>query len=169
MNNFKLTTNINNNNDDDDDSSSSSSSSSCSSSSGTSSSHEKKSKKERIRIKEDSWGVDEEKGSSGDEDSSLPSSKDEAAATSAASRGAPALVDAVDVVESFEMMELHHDLLRGIFAYGFETPSAVQSRAIVPFAKGKDIIAQAQSGTGKTATFSISILQRIYTNSPEVG
>jgi translation initiation factor 4A len=43
----------------------------------------------------------------------------------------------------------------------FERPSAIQQRAIVPVVKGHDVIAQAQSGTGKTATFSISILQQI--------
>ena len=48
---------------------------------------------------------------------------------------------------------------RGIYAYGFEKPSAIQQRAIKPIIKGRDVIAQAQSGTGKTATFSISILQ----------
>ena len=46
----------------------------------------------------------------------------------------------------------------------FERPSAIQSRAIVPVIKGHDVIAQAQSGTGKTATFSIAILQRIDPN-----
>lgn len=55
------------------------------------------------------------------------------------------------------------NLLRGIYAYGYESPSAVQSRAIVQVCKGRDTIAQAQSGTGKTATFSISILQVIDT------
>ena len=40
-------------------------------------------------------------------------------------------------------------------------PSYIQSRAIVPFIQGNDVIAQAQSGTGKTATFTISCLQRI--------
>ena len=43
----------------------------------------------------------------------------------------------------------------------FEKPSAIQQRAIVPITQGRDVIAQAQSGTGKTATFSISILQSI--------
>lgn len=55
------------------------------------------------------------------------------------------------------------NLLRGIYAYGYESPSAVQSRAIVQVCKGRDTIAQAQSGTGKTATFSISMLQVIDT------
>lgn len=46
----------------------------------------------------------------------------------------------------------------------FERPSAIQQRAILPAIKERDLIAQAQSGTGKTATFSISILQRIDAN-----
>jgi len=58
-------------------------------------------------------------------------------------------------------MDLKPELLRGIYAYGFERPSAIQQRAIVPVIKGHDVIAQAQSGTGKTATFSISILQKL--------
>lgn len=62
---------------------------------------------------------------------------------------------------SFDNMDLKPDLLRGIYAYGFERPSAIQERAIMPICTGRDVIAQAQSGTGKTATFTISILQRI--------
>merc|ERR1711913_170157 len=58
-------------------------------------------------------------------------------------------------------MNLREELLRGIYAYGFEKPSAIQQRAIVPCIKGMDVIAQAQSGTGKTATFSIAILEQI--------
>jgi len=65
------------------------------------------------------------------------------------------------VIDSFDNMELKPELLRGIYAYGFERPSAIQQRAIVPVVKGHDVIAQAQSGTGKTATFSVSILQRL--------
>lgn len=68
------------------------------------------------------------------------------------------------VVDNFDNMELKPDLLRGVYAYGFERPSAIQQRAIIPVVKGHDVIAQAQSGTGKTATFSISILQRIDTS-----
>jgi len=62
---------------------------------------------------------------------------------------------------SFEDLELKESILRGIFAYGFEKPSAIQQTAIKPFLTGKDIIAQAQSGTGKTGTFSISVLQLV--------
>ncbi|XP_057336509.1 eukaryotic initiation factor 4A-I-like [Microplitis mediator] len=68
------------------------------------------------------------------------------------------------IVESFDDLNLKDELLRGIYAYGFEKPSAIQARAILPCIKGHDVIAQAQSGTGKTATFSISILQQIDTS-----
>jgi len=67
------------------------------------------------------------------------------------------------VTDNFDNMELKAELLRGVYAYGFERPSAIQQRAIMPIITGRDCIAQAQSGTGKTATFSISILQRIDT------
>ncbi|KAL7274009.1 translation initiation factor eIF4A [Rhizina undulata] len=66
-----------------------------------------------------------------------------------------------ETVDNFDSMDLKPDLLRGIYAYGFERPSAIQQRAILPVIKNKDVIAQAQSGTGKTATFSISVLQKI--------
>jgi len=49
------------------------------------------------------------------------------------------------------------------FYIGFEKPSAIQQRSIKPIMKGRDVIAQAQSGTGKTATFSIAILQSLDT------
>jgi len=69
-----------------------------------------------------------------------------------------------EVCENFDDMNLREELLRGIYAYGFEKPSAIQQRAIVPCIKGLDVIAQAQSGTGKTATFSIAILEKIDTS-----
>ncbi|XP_022668616.1 eukaryotic initiation factor 4A-I-like isoform X2 [Varroa jacobsoni] len=71
------------------------------------------------------------------------------------------------VVDSFDDMKLREELLRGIYAYGFERPSAIQQRAILPCIEGNDVIAQAQSGTGKTATFSISILQQIEIDNPQ--
>ena len=82
-------------------------------------------------------------------------------------------------------MGLQENLLRGIYAYGtqqsfclllllsisllnitscvlgFEKPSAIQQRGIVPFCKGLDVIQQAQSGTGKTATFCSGVLQQL--------
>ena len=66
-----------------------------------------------------------------------------------------------DTVDTFDDLKVKENLLRGIYSYGFENPSAIQQRAILPAVKGHDVIAQAQSGTGKTATFAISILQRI--------
>jgi len=66
-----------------------------------------------------------------------------------------------EIVDNFDNMNLREDLLRGIYAYGFEKPSAIQQRAIMPLVKKHDIIAQAQSGTGKTATFTIGILQQL--------
>lgn len=65
------------------------------------------------------------------------------------------------VHESFDDMRLRDELLRGVYAYGFERPSAIQQRGIAPVVQGRDTIAQAQSGTGKTATFVIASLQII--------
>jgi superfamily II DNA/RNA helicase len=50
-------------------------------------------------------------------------------------------------------------LLRGIYAYGYEKPSPIQQQSIITMQKGKDLIAQAQSGTGKTGAFTIGTLQ----------
>jgi len=69
----------------------------------------------------------------------------------------------IKIYPTFDAMGLREELTRGIYAYGFEKPSAIQQRAIVPIITGRDVIAQAQSGTGKTATFCISILQSIDT------
>jgi len=64
-------------------------------------------------------------------------------------------------IRNWDEMDLKLELLRGIYAYGFEIPSDIQKKAIPCILTGKDIIAQAQSGSGKTGTFSIGILQRI--------
>ena len=61
-------------------------------------------------------------------------------------------------INSWDDLEMDISILRGIYAYGFEKPSPIQKKAIQPILMGKDIIAQAQSGTGKTATFSIGAL-----------
>ena len=52
-----------------------------------------------------------------------------------------------EAIESFDGMDLPEELLRGIYSYGFEKPSAIQQRAIRPTILGRDLIAQAQSGT----------------------
>ena len=67
-------------------------------------------------------------------------------------------------VNDFEKMNLSDNLLRGIYAYGFEKPSEIQSKAIIPIIKKRDIIAQSQSGTGKTGAFTIGTLQLIDEN-----
>jgi translation initiation factor 4A len=80
------------------------------------------------------------------------------------SEGASVRVTGADeypVVDSFDDLDLQEGLLRGIYSYGFEKPSAIQQRAIRPVIDGRDTIGQAQSGTGKTATFVVGALQRI--------
>lgn len=52
-----------------------------------------------------------------------------------------------EAIETFDAMEIPEELLRGIYSYGFEKPSAIQQRAIKPTMLGRDLIAQAQSGT----------------------
>ena len=67
----------------------------------------------------------------------------------------------ITITKSFDDMSLKDDLLRGIYAFGFEKPSGIQSKAILPMSTGRDILAQAQSGTGKTGTFVIGSLSRV--------
>ena len=69
--------------------------------------------------------------------------------------------EGIEIYDSFEDMGLTDEVLRGIYAYGFEKPSEIQKRGIVKMMEGKDIIAQAQSGTGKTATFTIGMLESL--------
>ncbi|KAJ7065084.1 eukaryotic initiation factor-like protein 4A-I [Mycena belliarum] len=66
-----------------------------------------------------------------------------------------------ETTDSFDNMNLKAELLRGVYAYGLERPSTIQQRAIIPVIKGHDVIAQAHSGTGKTTTYSISVLQKL--------
>merc|ERR1711937_25265 len=74
----------------------------------------------------------------------------------------------VEIVPTFDEIGLREDLLRGIYAYGFEKPSAVQQRAIGPIVAGRDVIAQSQSGTGKTSLIGVSSLQTLDTKLREV-
>ena len=71
------------------------------------------------------------------------------------------------VVNSFESMGIREDLLRGVYAYGFEKPSAIQQRAVLPIISGRDVIAQAQSGTGKTSMISLSLCQKLDSSTRE--
>jgi translation initiation factor 4A len=65
-----------------------------------------------------------------------------------------------DIIK-WDQLELKDNLLRGIYGHGFEDPSPIQRKAIAPIMTGKDVIAQAQSGTGKTGAFTIATIQRI--------
>ena len=69
--------------------------------------------------------------------------------------------DEAPAYTSWDDMDIPVPLLRGIFSVGFERPSPIQQRAIVPMLKGRDVFAQAQSGTGKTAAFGVGALSRV--------
>ena len=69
-------------------------------------------------------------------------------------------------IHHWDELEIDVSILRGIYAYGYENPSPIQKKAIKPILMGKDIIAQAQSGTGKTATFSIGALSILKMEDP---
>merc|ERR1711998_96437 len=73
----------------------------------------------------------------------------------------------IEIIPTFDELGLREDLLRGIYAFGFEKPSAVQQRAIGPVVSGRDVIAQSQSGTGKTPLIAISSLQTLDTKMRE--
>ncbi len=61
----------------------------------------------------------------------------------------------------FNIMGLSNNLLRGIISFGYETPSPIQAKAIIPLMEGHDVLAQAQSGTGKTGAFCIGSIAQI--------
>jgi translation initiation factor 4A len=62
---------------------------------------------------------------------------------------------------SFDDLNLREKLLRGVYSYGFENPSLIQHKSVPVMCKGVDLIAQAQSGTGKTGAFTIGCLNKI--------
>ena len=64
-------------------------------------------------------------------------------------------------VQNFNDLPLSKDVLRGIKALGFEKPSPIQAQSIMPMLEGRDVIGQAQAGTGKTAAFGIPMVESI--------
>ena len=70
----------------------------------------------------------------------------------------------IETFSKWDELNIDPKILRGIYSYGFEIPSPIQSKSIISICKGRDIIAQAQSGTGKTASFTIGTLSQIDTN-----
>ena len=71
------------------------------------------------------------------------------------------LNEELEFSKSFDDLNLKSELLKGIFSYGYIVPSPIQELAIKPIMNGRDMIAQSQSGTGKTATFIIGMLEKI--------
>lgn len=71
----------------------------------------------------------------------------------------------IETFSKWDELDIDPKILRGIYSYGFETPSPIQCKSIISICKGRDIIAQAQSGTGKTASFTIGTLSHIDTES----
>jgi len=67
-----------------------------------------------------------------------------------------------------DVEQLDPNLLRGIYAYGFDNPSIIQQKSILSLFDKKDMIAQAQSGTGKTGAFTVGVLQNIDTGVKKV-
>jgi len=74
---------------------------------------------------------------------------------------------AMQPIETFDELRdagINDNIIRGIFSYGFEKPSPIQARSIRPIMTQLDVIAQAQSGMGKTGAFCIGVLGRIEEN-----
>lgn len=69
---------------------------------------------------------------------------------------------------NFEKLSLHPSILRAVIEKGYTTPSEIQEAAIPVLIEGKDILATAQTGTGKTAAFSLPILHLLHQNQPRV-
>lgn len=72
-------------------------------------------------------------------------------------------MDNLELFDNFDDMNLNENILRGIYGNGYEKPSSIQQKAIVPIINEGDIIIQSQSGTGKSATFLIGTLQKLDT------
>ena len=77
-------------------------------------------------------------------------------------------VEVIKEIDTWDDLEIPSDLLRGIYGYGFEKPSEIQRKSIAPILMGRDVIAQAQSGMGKTGAFSIGTLGNIDISKPKV-
>ena len=71
------------------------------------------------------------------------------------------------IINDWSELCISENLLRGIYSYGFEKPSPIQQKAILPILCGRDVVAQAQSGTGKTAAFTVGALSKVNTELKE--
>jgi superfamily II DNA/RNA helicase len=70
----------------------------------------------------------------------------------------------MDKEKTFESLNLNENLIKGIYLYGFSKPSSIQIKGIESINTGKDCLLQSQSGTGKTATYLLGVLNRIEEN-----
>src|ERR1035437_1264983 len=71
-------------------------------------------------------------------------------------------------VNGFETLGFSADLLKAIVSVGYEEPTPIQMRTIPAMLRGEDVVAQAQTGTGKTAAFALPILQKLDASSSSV-
>jgi len=69
--------------------------------------------------------------------------------------------DSLREFDNWDDLEINEKLLRGIYAYGYEKPSLIQQKTCIPIISGRDMIAQSQSGTGKTGSFVIGTLSKV--------
>ncbi|TAL88119.1 MAG: DEAD/DEAH box helicase, partial [Rhodanobacter sp.] len=69
--------------------------------------------------------------------------------------------DHAPVPSGFGALALHPDVLRVLADVGYESPSPIQAATIPPLLQGRDVLGQAQTGTGKTAAFALPILSRL--------
>ena len=69
----------------------------------------------------------------------------------------------------FENLNLKKELLEGIYLHGFKKPSSIQIKGISSLNTGKDCILQSQSGTGKTATYLLGVMNRLEINNDIQG
>jgi len=73
-------------------------------------------------------------------------------------------IDINEEYDSFETLELNEDLIKGVYIYGFREPSKIQINGIKAINSHNDCIIQSQSGTGKTATFLLGVLNNVEDN-----
>jgi ATP-dependent RNA helicase DeaD len=71
-------------------------------------------------------------------------------------------------VPTFEELKLSREILEAVHDVGYESPSAIQEQAIPPLLEGKDVIGQAQTGSGKTAAFGLPMLEYVDPSEHEV-
>lgn len=71
--------------------------------------------------------------------------------------------------KTFESLKLNENIIKGVYLYGFNQPSPIQIKGIESINTGKDCLLQSQSGTGKTATYLLGVLNRIEENDKTQG